>query len=90
MILKLLFQLVIGLLNIVFGWVSFPDMPEIIVTTIDSFLTALSGGMGFVWLVIPRELVMVGLPVIPVVENFDKLYSIVMWILRKIPFLGMK
>lgn len=90
MILKLLFQLVIGLLNIVFGWVNFPDMPDIIVNTIDSFLAALSSGLAFVWLVIPRELVMIGLPVILIVENFDKLYSIMMWILRKIPFLGMK
>ena len=90
MILKLLFELVIGLLNVVFAWVSFPDMPDIIVNTIDSFLAALSSGLGFVWLVVPRELVMIGLPVIIFVENFDKLYSIMMWILRKIPFLGMK
>lgn len=90
MIIKLLFELIIGLLNIVFGWVSFPAMPEPIVTALDTFLSAISSAMGFVWLIVPRELVLVVLPVILVVENFDKLYSIVMWILKKIPFLGMQ
>ena len=90
MLVKLLFQLVIGLLNIVFGWVNFPDMPEAIVSALDTLLNAISSGLSFLWLIVPRELVLVLLPVILVVENFDKLYSVVMWILKKIPFLGMK
>lgn len=90
MIVKLLFELVIGLLNIVFGWVDFPDMPEAIVNSLITFLDVIKGAMGFVWLIVPRDLVMVGLPVILIVENFDKVYSVIMWILKKIPFLGMK
>lgn len=90
MIIKLLFELIIGLLKIVFGWVSFPAMPEAIASALDALLVAISSAMGFVWLIVPRELVIVGLPVILIVENFDKLYSIVMWILKKIPFLGMQ
>lgn len=90
MIIKLLFQLIIGLLEIVFGWVSFPPMPEAIVTALETVLDAMSSAMGFIWLIVPRELVMVALPVILVVENFDKLYSVIMWILKKIPFLGMQ
>ena len=90
MLVKLLFQLVIGLMNIVFGWVDFPDMPAAIVNALETLLDAMSTGLGFVWLIFPRELVLVALPVILIVENFDKLYSVVMWILKKIPFLGMK
>lgn len=90
MIIKLLFELIIGLLEIVFGWVSFPPMPEAVTSAFDVVLNAMSSAMGFVWLVVPRDLVLVVIPVILVVENFDKLYSIVMWILKKIPFLGMK
>lgn len=90
MIIKLLFELIIGLLEIVFSWVSFPPMPEAVTNAFDVVLNAISNAMGFVWLVVPRELVLVVIPVILVVENFDKLYSIVMWILKKIPFLGMK
>ena len=90
MLVKLLFELVIGLLNIVFGWVDFPDMPAAIASALDTMLEVIAGAMGFVWLIVPRELVLVGLPTILIVENFDKLYSVVMWILKKIPFLGMK
>lgn len=42
------------------------------------------------WLIVPRELVLVVVPVILVLSNFDKLYTVIMWILRKIPFLGIK
>lgn len=90
MIVKLLFELIIGLLEIVFGWVSFPQMPVEITAALEVVLDAMSAAMGFVWLIVPRQLVLVALPVILVVENFDKLYSVIMWILKKIPFLGMK
>lgn len=90
MIVKLLFEMVLGLLNIVFGWVSFPPMPEEITAACDILLDSMAGAMGFIWLIVPRELVLVILPIVLVLENFDKLYSIVMWILKKIPFLGMK
>lgn len=90
MIVKLLFELIIGLLELLFGWVNFPDMPVAIVTALNTLLDAISSAMGFIWLIVPRELVLVGLPVILILENFDKLYSVIMWILRKIPFLGIQ
>lgn len=90
MIIKLLFELILGLLEIVFGWVSFPAMPEAITSALDTLLEAMGSAIGFVWLVVPRELVIVAIPIILVVENFDKLYSVIMWVLRKIPFLGLE
>ena len=90
MILKLLFELVIGLLEIVFGWVSFPQLPSAVMDGIYNMLAFLRSGMGFVWLIIPRELVLVVLPIVLIIDNFDRLYSVVMWILKKIPFLGIK
>lgn len=90
MIIKLLFEMVIGLLDIVFGWVSFPPMPEAISSALEIVVQAVQSAMGFIWLIVPRELVLVILPIVLIVENFDQLYSIVMWILKKIPFLGMK
>lgn len=90
MIIKLLFELIINLLELVFGWVSFPQMPVEVTNALDVLLDAMGSAMGFVWLIVPRGLVLVVLPVILVVENFDKLYSVIMWILKKIPFLGMK
>lgn len=90
MIVKLLFELVLNLLHIAFSWVSFPPMPSEVTTALDTLLEAMGDAMGFVWLIVPKQLVLVVLPVVLVVENFDKLYSVVMWVLRKIPFLDMK
>lgn len=89
MILKLLFELVLGLLEIVFSWVSFPAMPEAVTNVVDTLLGYMAEGIGFVWMFIPRQLVLVLLPIVLVLENFDRLYKVVMWILRKIPFLNM-
>lgn len=90
MILKLLMELVIGLLNLVFGWVSFPPMPDEIVNATDFLFTYMENAMGFLWLFVPRDLVLIILPLVLVLENFDKMYGIVMWILKKIPFLNMQ
>lgn len=90
MILNLLFELIIGLLEIVFGWVSFPQMPAVVTTYVDLIVGYMQKGMGIVFLVIPKDLVVALLPLVIALENFDKLYSVVMWILKKIPFLGMK
>lgn len=90
MIIKGLFSLIIGLLDTLFGWVSFPAMPAAVDTAFQTLLQYIGAGIGFVWLIVPRELVLVVLPVVLALSNFDKLYSVIMWILRKIPFLGIE
>ncbi len=90
MIIKGLFTLIIALLNIIFGWVNLPQMPQAVDDAFNLLLTHMRSGIGFVWLIVPRELVLVVVPVILVLSNFDKLYTVIMWILRKIPFLGIK
>lgn len=90
MIIKSLFSLIISLLDIVFGWVNFPPMPSVIDEAFTTLLSYMEMGIGFVWLIVPREMVLAVVPVILVLSNFDKLYTVVMWVLRKIPFLGIK
>lgn len=90
MIIKGLFSLIISLLNVVFGWVNFPSMPSAVDEAFTTLLSYMSAGMGFVWLIVPRDLVLVVVPVVLVLSNFDKLYSVVMWVLKKIPFLGIE
>lgn len=90
MILKLLLQLVLTLLEVVFGWVSFPAMPTIVTGIIDMLFEYMGKGMGIVFLFVSKELVLALLPVVLIVENFDKLYSVAMWILKKIPMLNIK
>lgn len=90
MILKMLLSLVLSLLKFCFSWVSFPDMPTVVTDSIGMVMDCMESAMGFVWLIVPQKLVIAVIPVILVVENFDLIYSIMMWILKKIPFLGLK
>lgn len=90
MIIKGLFDLLLVLLNLVFGWVTLPPMPSVVDDAVVSLLTYINAGMGFVWLVVPRDFVLVMGPVVVVLSNFDRLYTVVMWILRKIPFFGIQ
>lgn len=90
MIIKGLFSLIIALLNIVFSWVNLPAMPAAVDEAFTLLLSYMQAGIGFVWLIVPRELVLVVVPVILILSNFDKLYTVVMWVLRKIPFLGIE
>lgn len=90
MIIKGLLNLILSLLEILFGWVAFPPMPDAVVLAINTLMGYIADAVGFLWLIVPRELVIVGIPIILVLENFDKLYSVIMWILRKIPFLGLQ
>lgn len=90
MIIKGLFSLILALLNIVFGWVTLPAMPSVVDDSIITLLGYMNSAMGFVWLIVPRDMVIVVLPVVLVLSTFDKLYTTVIWILRKIPFFGIK
>ncbi|MEQ3316501.1 hypothetical protein AAA127_17440 [Enterocloster clostridioformis] len=47
-------------------------------------------GLGFVFLFFNMDLVIIMLPFVIVVANFEKVYKIVMYVLRKIPFLGIE
>lgn len=90
MILKLLFELLLGILQFAFSWVSLPAVPVIVEESVDLVLKYMCQGMGLVYLVVDKNLVLVLLPVVLALENFDKLYSVVMWILKKIPMLNIK
>ena len=90
MIIKGLFTLIINLLELLFGWVSFPPMPAAVTSVFETLIGYIGDAMGFVWLIVPKELVLVLLPVVLILSNFDKLYGVIMLILRKIPFLSIE
>lgn len=90
MIIKGLFLFIILFLNIVFGWVNFLDMPSVVDEVFIIFLFYMFVGMGFVWFIVLCDFVLVVVSVVLVFSNFDKLYSVVMWVLKKILFLGIE
>lgn len=90
MILESVFNLFSSAIKLIFAWVDLPDLPAQVETVITQLFDYLEMGMGFVFLLFNMDLVKIMLPFVIVVANFDKVYNLVMFVLRKIPFLGIK
>lgn len=88
MIIKLLFELVIGLINLI--PFSIPSLPSDVNTYITTFNGYISSGVGMVKFFLPFEYCKILLEIILAIIVSIELYKFVMWILRKIPMLGMK
>ena len=88
MILEAVFNLVSGLVKIVFGWINLPDLPGSITSVVDELLALISGSVGIIGIFVDLNMVKILLPVLLIVINFDEVWKFTMFILRKIPFLG--
>lgn len=87
MILESLLNLVFGLLRVAFGWINTPAFPESLTTSINSFLDIIFNNITLVGFFIRPATIMVVIPILIILLNFDVVYKTTMWILRKIPFL---
>lgn len=77
----------------IFSWIDLPNMADYGTGFEDAF--ALIGDMlessqGIINLFLPWNIVKFGLPIVIVVMNFEHIYNFVMWVVRKIPMLGIK
>lgn len=88
MIIMGLLNIVKVLLNVLFGWVQLPAMPDAVTSIVDTLFYYMEAGIGIVWLFVSQPLVQLLLPLVIVIHNFDHLYKLGMWILRKIPMVG--
>ena len=90
MILEGLLELIYGLLSFVFGSFSIPDFPSEVQNVIDEVSTAITNVIGIVGIFIDWNMVFILIPVVIATINFDIVWKVVMFILRKIPFLGIE
>ena len=89
MILESVFNLFSSAIKLIFAWIDLPDLPAEVDSLINMLFDYMEMGMGFVCLFIDMNFVKLMLPFVLVVMNFDKVYKLVMFVLRKIPFLGL-
>lgn len=90
MILEAVFNLVSSMLKLVFGWINLPDLPDSIMAVIDELFTLVRGSVGIMSVFIDFNMVKILLPVLLIVINFDNVWKWTMFIIKKIPFLGIK
>ncbi len=90
MIIESLLNLFASALKLIFGWITLPSVPGQIDAIIEQFFTYMRSGIGFLYLFFDMDLVKLLLPLLLAVINFDKVYKLVMFVIRKIPFLGIE
>ena len=90
MIIKGLFELILGLLKIVFAPINLPDLPVGVQSVLDELVTVLTGAVGLLGIFVDMNVVKWIIPLVIVIVNFEKIWSLIMFVLRKIPFLGIE
>ena len=90
MIIKGLFELIYMLLSIVLTPVDLPDLPAGIQSVLDEFVDVISGAVGLLGVFVDLTVVRWLIPLVIVIVNFERVWKLIMFVLRKIPFLGIE
>ena len=90
MIIESILNIVKTLLQFVFGWINIPPFPVELTNGINSFLSLIFNNLNLLGFFIRPVTLTVSIPILIILLNFDEVYKLTMWILRKIPFLNMK
>lgn len=68
-----------------------PQMPDEVVSVLDQFLDLVFvNGWNAACFFIPMDFVLILVPMVLIVANFEHIYHLIMWVLRKIPVLGIE
>ena len=90
MIIESILNLLKNVLFTVFGWINLPDLPETLTNGLDTFLDLIFENAGVLGFFVRPLTITIVIPVVIIIVNFDKVYKLTMWILKKIPMLNMK
>lgn len=90
MIIEGLLNLIIDFLKFIFSAVELPDLPSEVTELLDEFMKVIESGLGILNLFIDWDLLLLLIPVVLIITNFEVIWSLIMFIVRKIPFLGME
>lgn len=89
MIIEAVVNIVKSLLFTLLGVINIPNFPEVLTNSIDTFVDLIFDNLGLITLFVRWETIVIGIPLLIVVMNFEHFYNGIIWILKKIPFLGM-
>lgn len=90
MIIKGLFNLVLALMQIIFAPINLPQLPAGIQSIFNTLLTAMLNAVGLFEVFVRPSTLQLLIPIVIVLVNFEKLWNGIIFILKKIPFLGIE
>ena len=74
----------------VFDFIKIPDFPESLQESLDKYLDLIFNGINLFGFFVRPQTIQIVIPLIIIIINFDKIYKLTMWILKKIPILNIK
>lgn len=90
MVIEGILNLLKGLLFTVFGFINLPDFPAALQESLDKFLDIIFNGINLFGFFVRPATIQIVLPLLIIIINFNKVYKLTMWILKKIPMLGIE
>ena len=91
MIIKLLLNLLKGLLDLILNLFDvLPDLPAGLIDNINSYVSLIIQNSKVVSFFIPLKFCLTLVAIVLVIENFHYIYRFTMFLLRKIPFIGIE
>ena len=90
MIVEALLTLISTLLKLCFGWINLPNLPDSVMSVVNELFGYIEGSIGIMGVFIDLSMVRILLPVLLIVVNFEEVWKFTMFILKKIPFLGIE
>jgi len=78
------------LIDFAFGWLNLPQFPEELTTSIDTFLSLIFDNVSLLGFFIRPMTLKIVIPVLIILVNFEYIYHLVMWLIKKLPFLNIK
>ena len=89
-IIEFLLQIFYYISNLLFGWFQLPVFPSELSESIDTFLNLIFNNLSLLSLIIRPITFFTSISLLILYFNFEILYKVLIWLIRKIPFLNLK
>lgn len=76
------------LLDFLFGWINIPQIPDNIIDSINSFINLIFDNLSLLGFFVRPTTLKILIPLVVFAFSFKYVYKIVIWVVKKIPFLG--
>lgn len=86
----ILMEWLYNIIQFAFSWINIPAFPASLAGSIDSFLSLVFDNLSLLGFFIRPTTIRLVVPVLLIVINFELIYKLVMWIVRKLPFISIQ
>lgn len=77
------------LMDFLFGWINIPQMPQNLINSINNFIDLVFENLGLLSFFIRPATLKILIPLTIFIISFKYIYKIVIWLIGKIPFIGL-